>query len=146
MAVRSLVALTLLAVSTTAAAQEMRPISEIMEIQPTQVFVRCAGLYSAVGLWAGEERLGRDLWEQMEYSMQINLANASLAYQRTGVATSDQQAIDIAMRDMNSAIDLYHERFSRNVAATGEAFGQDQLVTADFEICRAITEQFAPQQ
>lgn len=139
----ALLALALCVGTQPAQSQEMRSIAEVISIQPAQAFIRCAGLYSAIAWWAGADRLGQETMDTTEDAMRTNLANAVVAYQNSGIGATLDETIQIASRDTNSAYDLYIDRFSRNVAAVGEAFGQDPMVQSDLEVCTLLTERFA---
>ena len=58
-----------------------------------------------------------------------------MAYQEQGIGSNAEEAMSSALRDISSAVDLYQARFTRNIAATGEAFYNDALVTGDLTFC-----------
>jgi hypothetical protein len=119
-------------------AQEMRPITGLAPENSSAPFVRCAGLYNAVLEWGGAQiETSSDL---LRDSVSLNLVGAALAMMNDGVTSSAQQASDNALNSASAATDLYLERFRRNSAAVGEAFGQDAMVVSDFNVCQLITE------
>lgn len=124
-----------------ASAQGMDPLPEVFE-QAAAAYApaRCGALYQATMEWAGRDRLGEETWQQTDATRELMILVSAQIAQSVGGGTLDDQ-IPNTLRDVRNIADLYLTRFEANYAASGQAFGADQLVQQDLSFCRTLTEQ-----
>jgi len=121
-------------------AKELRPLDELAgSAAPPYPLTRCGALYQAVLEWAGEQRLGPDTWATTDTLREQFLTIAILMASTNGQGPVEQVAPTVA-RDARNIADLYLERFEKNYAAEGQAFGTDPLVQSDLSLCKEIAE------
>lgn len=99
---------------------------------------RCAGLYQGMMEWIGQKRMGDDWWETSDTIRQFHLLNAAaIAQQESG--GSLEERLEVVVRDVRNIADLYLKRMETNYAAAGQAFGEDELIIGDLDVCRAMS-------
>jgi hypothetical protein len=125
-------------IASQAASQEMRPLGKLLQNAATLYPpTRCAGLYQAVMEWTGFERMGEDTWNQTDSHRENFIWVAVRTSQSLSGGTLEQQA-EIVVRDVRNIADIYLERFERNYAAQGQAFGEDALILSDIDLCGTL--------
>ena len=139
-----LLALALVTVAPVAveAAQDLRPIDEILDTEDPAVLAygtrRCAALWANYQLLWMEDR--PELSETFNQQKGLLIITAHRFAQSTQerevpLATTAQEIDDIAQ--------IYRERADRNRALTGDYFAGDPLVERDGATCRAMVQMLA---
>lgn len=77
---------------------------------------------------------------QSDEGVRAMVTVASLILAQDTTAGDVEAAAEIAMRDVGNTMQLYLSRFEANMAATGQAFGSDQVTTDDLEYCRVVSQ------
>ena len=123
-----------------ALSREMKPLSEVaVDAAATYAPARCAALYQAMMEWVGFDRMGEEPWENMNLAREGLIMFAAWIGQETSGGTLEHQ-VELAVRDVRNIADLYLKRLEANYAMEGQAFGQDELVAQDLQLCKSITE------
>ncbi len=123
----------------TALAQEMRPLGEVLETSAAPYpATRCSAWYHALMEWGGSNRF-KDQWETMDVARRSTLMHAILIFNETSGNSVDVDA-GIVVENVKKIKDLYYNRMSDNYAASGEAFGQDELIKSDMILCQMVAE------
>jgi hypothetical protein len=122
-------------------AQEMRPLDQQIETAANPYpFVRCGGLYLAMMQWIGAKRMGPDSFEQSMDAYSSALAAAVLQNVLDGAGDDMEQIAESSTRDAKNIADIYTNRFEKNYAVIGQAFGEDELIKSDLATCRLVIE------
>lgn len=116
-----------------ASAQELKPLKQaiIDGGEETYPLVRCAGLFLSVLERAGEERLGKETAEKTEQFVE-NVMSLAITMREPALGKFAQDSV---VKDVQTITIAYMERYSRNYALVGEAFGQDAMWSADRDLC-----------
>lgn len=129
--------------STPIYAQELRPLREVFESSANPYkYSRCAGFYLSMLEWMGEERMGAEMTQQTKASYTSLAILALTTMESDGVGTDYDHLLEIFQRDARNIADLYLNRFERNYATVGQAFGEDTLVLDDLDLCSNIVQLF----
>ena len=123
-------------------AQEMLSLSAALEKGAAQAygFERCAGAWRA-GAWrAIQEWGGQSQWGEQykEFDMQRTAMNVAAIVAHKEKGLSQKEAVGANRRAVENIYALYTERFRKNYASSGQAFGNDELVKSDVEACKVF--------
>lgn len=123
----------LLLVPASSTAQELKPLEQAIldGSEETYPIVRCASLFFSVLQWAGEDRLGKETAERTEQTVG-NLMDLAVSMREPALGKSAEESV---IRDVQTITVAYMTRYERNYALVGEAFGQDEMWTADRDLC-----------
>lgn len=136
----SLAAFSLILLPAMSAAQEMRPLNELLDtVAAPYPATRCAGWYQSLMEWGGKERLGEEAWGAMDAGRQSLMVLAAVQFNQTSGNTFEAD-LEFVLRDVRNIGDLYLARMERNYASQGEAFAQDEMITSDMLICQRLAE------
>ena len=116
-------------------AQEMLSLSAALKKGATQAygFERCAGAWRAIQEWGGQSQWGE---QYKEFDMQRTAMNVAAIVAHKEKGLSQKEAVGANRRAVENIYALYTERFKKNYASAGQAFGNDELVKSDLEACK----------
>ncbi|MEX0970390.1 MAG: hypothetical protein WD046_08120 [Paracoccaceae bacterium] len=137
----AVVALMLAPAATFAQTVELKPLNELLETAAAPYpSTRCAGWYQALMEWGGKRRFGAEAWEDMDTSRRNLILYSSLIFNQ---ASGNSYEVDVGLTSGNvrHVADTYLERMRGDYIATGEAFGQDELIKSDISTCRIVAVQ-----
>jgi hypothetical protein len=121
-------------------AQEMRPLSEVLETAAAPYpSTRCAGWYQALMEWAGKERFDDETWATMDAARQSVFLHSVLIFNKES-GNMIETDVELIAQNARSVADLYLARMKSNYAAQGEAYGQDELIKGDMFLCQIVAE------
>ena len=103
------------------------------------IYIRCAGLYSSVTFWTGDQRLGDTASTTREVTAVLMEAATQTRASSPGFESVEIASQSVVM-DTASVASLYINRFQNNYAASSSAFATDELVSEDLSICKATSE------
>jgi hypothetical protein len=123
----------LLLTSRAVLAQELKPLKEAIAdgAEETYALVRCAGLYLSVLEWAGEDRLGKETADKSKVTV-ANLIELATSMREPALQGEAEKSV---FRDVRAISDEYLDRYKKNYALVGEAFGQDPMWNSDNDVC-----------
>jgi len=131
---------TLMLTPAVSAAQEMRPLGELLETAAAPYpSTRCAGWYQALMEWGGKERFGDEAWMTMDTARRSVLLHSVLIFNQESGNTLDTD-VELVAESARTIADLYLARMQSNYAAQGEAYGQDELIKSDMFVCQLVAE------
>ncbi len=134
------IVLAILSVGKPVLAQELDSLANTIEtgVEKSYPFVRCAALYYSISLYAGETRLGNELYSSYVDSVEKFMRSAALVRAQDGVdaEVSSRQVL----QETNTITDIYLARYRNNYAVGGQAFGADPLFQSDITFCNVISE------
>ncbi len=136
----AVVALVLTPAVSAAQAQEMRPLSDLLETAAAPYpSTRCAGWYQALMEWGGKERLGDEAWMTMDTARRSVFLHSVLIFNQESGNTMETD-VELIAQSARSVADLYLARMKGNYAAQGEAYGQDELIKSDMFVCQLVAQ------
>jgi hypothetical protein len=122
-------------------AQEFPPLEKAMQdgAEESYPLVRCAAFYFSVLKYLGTDNIDAETVTDFKASLQSLMTKAVLVrMQKTG--TDVDAATEAIQRDVFAIAGIYIERYRRNFADGGQAFGNDPLWTSDASLCGLLTE------
>jgi hypothetical protein len=130
-----------------AAAQDLLPLEQLLkrpkdQIEASYPFVRCAAYYKSTVEYIGPQNLSKEVVENSHMAISLNAFAAARIRSSTRGGTANDY-VDQVVGDVNQIVSAYHARMRRNYAASGQAFGDDALITGDANICKSLTETLA---
>lgn len=128
--------LLLLLLPTPALSQSLKPLRDAIRdgSEETYPVVRCAALYLSVLEWAGEDRLGPETSQRTKLTV-ANLLKLATTMPEPSAGSEAEASV---LRDIRAISDIYLDRYRTNYASVGEAFGQDELWSADSDVCLTL--------
>lgn len=127
--------------ATLVSAQEFQRLQDVADQAfPAYLPTRCAALNQAIMEYAGEERMGSELFRQSDEVRSNFIVIAVLVSQNIQGGTVAEWTEQVVY-NVRIIANIYWDRFERNYAASGQAFGQDALVASDLEVCRGAAEE-----
>lgn len=131
----------LMAVPCIAAADGMRPLSELLDdVAAPYSAARCGGFYQALMEWTGIERMGDEAWQAYDAARFNLIMLSALTLQSTNGGTLEHNA-ELTSRDVRNIANLYLARMEANYASVGQAFAEDDLIKGDMVLCQSFAEQ-----
>jgi hypothetical protein len=130
-----------------AAGQELLPLEQLMkrptdQLEASYPFVRCAAYYKGTIEYVGTTNLPSQAVADSHKASTLN-AFAAVKIRAAKRGGSPNDYVDQVMDDVNRIVGAYQARMRRNYAMSGQAFGDDPLITSDATVCKALTETLA---
>jgi len=92
--------------------------------------------------YIGTEKLSAEAVASSQKASALN-AFAATKIRASNRGGSPKDYIDQVMADVFRIVSIYDARMRNNYAASGQAFGDDPLITSDAMICKELTETLA---
>lgn len=130
-----------------AAGQDLLPLEQLMkrpadQLEASYPFVRCAAYYKSMVEYIGAANLSSQVVADSQKASTLNaFAAVKIRASKRGGTANDY--VDQVMEDVNRIASAYQVRMRRNYAMSGQAFGDDPLITGDARVCKALTETLA---
>ena len=102
-------------------------------------FIRCAGLYEGTTNYIGTEKLGPAVAKQQSDAVVV-LSLAALKMRSKARGGKPDDYVEQVLDDRRRIAKVYHERMTKNYAATGQAIYDDPLMKGDLMFCKDLTE------
>jgi hypothetical protein len=137
---RFLVGTALLISATSAAADDLVPLEQLLKGQPDESYqhVRCAAFYLANIEWAGQA-ISQTLFDETRAAISALFLVAAL--QRATKTEGDVQSSVISVNaDARAITELYEINYRQSYAVRGAAWDGNPLWESDAETCRPIGE------
>lgn len=125
-----------------AQSSELRPLAEYLQLprdrkEEAYPFIRCVGLFRGVFRYGGSNFSE----EEVSQTKATNAAMALVAYRyRTNKnpTISENDVVSQIGFEIENIEREYSNRMDRNFTLTGEAWGSDETISSDLEICGEI--------